>query len=172
MENKEEKIDVYLRKVTLDMGEPEYSMYQEIPREETGAENFANGLSFEEFQNFLVEQIKEEFSELNEETTPKINYIMYVDDYPIGDIAIRPGLNDYWKKYSGNIGYKIRPSERKKGYGKLMLKLALDECKKIGLDEILLQCNNKNIASRKIIERNGGILIKEDGNTLRYVIKI
>jgi predicted acetyltransferase len=39
-----------------------------------------------------------------------------------------------------------------------MLKLALIECRKIGLEKILLTCDTDNIPSNKVIQRNGGIL--------------
>lgn len=165
-------MNAYLRKIDLEMGELEYDMYQEIPKEEIGEENDANGLSYKQFRDFLLMKMAEENQELNEITTPRINYIMYVNDYPVGDIAIRPKLNDYWKKYSGNIGYKIRPSERKKGYGKLMLGLALENARKIGLTEVLLQCNNQNLFSKAVIESNGGCLITDDGKSFKYAIKL
>lgn len=61
----------------------------------------------------------------------------------------------------GHIGGGIRPSERKKGYATLMLKLALEKCKEIGLTKVLLVCNKKNTGSAKAIQNNGGILENE-----------
>ena len=162
----------YLRKIDLDMGKLEYDMYQEIPKEEMGSENEANGIAYEQFEAFLKERISEETAELNDESTPRIVYIMYVDDYPVGEIAIRPKLNQYWLEHSGNIGYKIRPTERKKGYGKLMLRLALEKCRELGINEPLLQCNSKNIASQKTIESNNGTIIKKDDSTNYYKINL
>jgi predicted acetyltransferase len=162
----------YLRKIDLDMGRLEYDMYQEIPKEETGSENDANGLSFDEFKLFLDKKINDEWQVLTDEFTPKITYIMYSDDYPVGEISIRPKLNDYWAEHSGNIGYKIRPSERKKGYGTRMLGLGLRECLKLGLSEALMQCNEKNYGSMKVIANNGGELIVKDEDTNYYKIKL
>jgi len=59
---------------------------------------------------------------------------------------------------SGHIGYYIRPSKRKMGYGKKILEMALPEAQKIGLKKVLLTCNDDNIGSIRIIESNGGVL--------------
>ena len=42
------------------------------------------------------------------------------------------------KKFSGNIGYGIRPTERRKGYNKINLYLGLIEAKKVGLEKITI----------------------------------
>jgi predicted acetyltransferase len=66
-------------------------------------------------------------------------------------------LNEDLLNIGGNITYEIRPSERRKGYGKKMLELALIEAKERGLDKVLITCDEDNIASKKIIEANGGV---------------
>ncbi len=81
------------------------------------------------------------------------------DEKFIGRISIRHSLNSYLEKYDGNIGFEIRPSERKKGYGNIILALGLEEAKKLGLKEVIITCNNLNIGSIKIIENNNGKLI-------------
>lgn len=57
-----------------------------------------------------------------------------------------------------------------------MIALALDECKKIGIEKVLMVCNKSNIASAKSIIKNGGVLENEvefNGKTLqRYWISI
>ena len=165
-------MNYYLKKINLNMSDLEYDMYQEIPKEETGAENEANGLTFIQFKEFLKKKNTEENEQLSNKTTPKITYIMYVNNYPVGEVTIRPKLNNYWLEHSGNIGYKIRPSERRKGYGKAILKLALSKCEELGINEPLLQCNNKNYASKKIIESSNGIIVRKVDNTNYYKIKL
>jgi len=75
-------------------------------------------------------------------------------------------------EYAGHIGYDISPDCRNKGYGNQILKLALEEAVKLGLQEVVLTCNIDNIASRKIIEKNNGILLTtifdEEDNEYRY----
>jgi predicted acetyltransferase len=75
----------------------------------------------------------------------------------LGRISVRHRLNANLEIEGGHIGYDVRPSERRKGYGTLMLKLALEEARKIGLKRVLITCDTDNIASAKIIEKNGGI---------------
>ena len=78
----------------------------------------------------------------------------------LGLIQIRLELKGYLIEFGGHIGYCVRPSERKKGYAKLMLHSALDVCKEIGLDKVLITCLESNIASAKTIEACGGIFEK------------
>ena len=76
-----------------------------------------------------------------------------------------------------HIGDGIRPSERKKGYATKMIALALEECKKLNIDRVLMVCFKDNIGSSKCTINNGGVLeneiIHEDGTIdQRYWIKL
>ena len=94
----------------------------------------------------------------------------------IGMINIRHTLNDTLLIIGGHIGYSIRPTERRKGYVKIMLYLALKKCQKLKLSTVLITCDDDNIASFKTIESLGGILenkIKYKGNLIRrYFIDV
>lgn len=94
----------------------------------------------------------------------------------IGHTNIRHEIPGKLAERGGHIGYAIRPSKQKQGYGKKILELALIEAKKLGLKKILLTCDDKNIASQKTIEANGGVLeniIELDGEMIRrYWIEI
>jgi len=94
----------------------------------------------------------------------------------VGAVNIRHRLNDALLKSGGHIGDGIRPSERKKGYATAMIALALEECRKLGIERVLMVCDKDNIASAKAIIRNGGVLeneIEEDGNIeQRYWIQL
>jgi predicted acetyltransferase len=76
----------------------------------------------------------------------------------IGHLTFRPLINARYLQRGGHIGYEIRPSKRRQGYGTAMLRLGLDEARAHGLDRVLLTCNEDNAGSRKVIERNGGQL--------------
>jgi len=164
---------VYLKEIEQSDGDDVYDMFQELPKVELGSENMANGmtkLQFEEHKKKLVDASNGVNLKKNE--TLKINYIMYDDNgRPVGSIALRPNPNKYWLEHSGHIGYSIRPSERGKGYGNAILRLVLEKAKGYGLSEVLLQCNEKNIASQKVIENNGGVRIKED-ESIYYKIEL
>ena len=61
---------------------------------------------------------------------------------------------------ASHIYYEINENERGKGYGKEALRLALDEARKIGLSSVVVTCNKNNLASKRIIEVNGGSYTK------------
>jgi predicted acetyltransferase len=95
----------------------------------------------------------------------------------LGAVNIRHYLNDYLLQFGGHIGDGIRPSERRKGYATEMIRLALIECKKLGIDKVLMVCDKSNIGSAKSIMKNGGILenefVDEDGEVnQRYWIDL
>ena len=79
------------------------------------------------------------------------------DDKVVGMIQIRHYFNDYLAKFGGHIGYSVRPSERRRGYAKEMLKMALPFCREIGLEKVLITCIDGNIGSEKTILANGGV---------------
>ena len=79
----------------------------------------------------------------------------------VGAVNIRHYLNDYLLAHGGHIGDGIRPSERRKGYATQMIQLALEECKILGINKVLMVCDKDNIASAKSIIKNGGILENE-----------
>ena len=95
----------------------------------------------------------------------------------LGAVNIRHYLTDALLKDGGHIGDGIRPSERRKGYATKMIHLALGECRKLGIDRVLMICNKDNIGSARSIIRNGGVLENEitssDGSVLqRYWIQL
>lgn len=79
----------------------------------------------------------------------------------VGAVNIRHYLNDDLFINGGHIGDGIRPSERRKGYATFMIRLALEECKKLGINRVLMVCDKDNIGSAKSIINNGGILENE-----------
>lgn len=99
------------------------------------------------------------------------------DNKIVGMVNIRLELNERLLRCGGNIGYGIRPSERRKGYNKINLYLALEICQNYGLEEILLDCNANNIGSKKSMEALGGILVsdyidREESHCLKYKINV
>ena len=79
------------------------------------------------------------------------------NDY-IGRLILRSEMNEYLRQMGGHIGYEIRPSHRRQGYGKLILKYGLERVKTFGLERVLLTCDEDILASRRIIESHGGML--------------
>ena len=84
-----------------------------------------------------------------------------VDDeksYFIGEIAIRHRLNDALSQRGGHIGYGVRYSEWNRGYGTKMLALALEKAKEMQISPVLITCNDDNLASARVMEKNGFVL--------------
>lgn len=115
---------------------------------------------------------------IKEGRVPATEYWLVDGNEFIGKISIRHYLNENLRKMGGHIGYTIRPSRRKLGYGTKMLSLALLEAKKLGIRKALITCDKTNIGSVKMIEKNGGILENEEAQDdgrpprLRYWIEI
>lgn len=84
------------------------------------------------------------------------------DNKIIGAINVRWNLPEEMKQFGGNIGYGIRPTERRKGYNKINLYLGLIEAQKLGLDKVKLDCDVNNLASAKTIQALGGTLEKTE----------
>ena len=114
------------------------------------------GESFEDFVNSFYDEMKG--VNLPEGYVPATMFWLIDNGEFIGRVQIRHKLAEALSKHGGHIGYYIRPSKRKMGYGKKILEMALLEAKKIGFEKVLLSCNDSNIGSRKIIEANGGVL--------------
>lgn len=89
---------------------------------------------------------------------PGIVWLAFLDERLVGIINLRYELSSYLANYGGHIGYSIRPSERKCGYGTQLLAAVLPLARQAGLDRVLVTCNDTNIGSQKIIEKNGDIL--------------
>jgi predicted acetyltransferase len=100
------------------------------------------------------------------------------DNRVVGMVNIRHYLNDYLLHYGGHIGYSIRKSERRKGYAKEQLRLALLECQRLGISNVLITCNKDNEGSRKTILSGKGILENEvinpenNGTIQRYWVAL
>ncbi len=83
------------------------------------------------------------------------------DKNVLGVIRIRHNIdNEFLSLEAGHIGYDVAPTHRNKGYAKAMLKQALSKAKSLGIDQALITADENNIASRKVIESNGGVFDK------------
>jgi len=74
----------------------------------------------------------------------------------LGLFNLRHQLNDNLRRFGGHVGYSVRPSERRKGYGTLLLTNAMELAREKDIDRLLITCEPANIASIGVIEKCGG----------------
>jgi predicted acetyltransferase len=111
---------------------------------------------FDTYELFLEELAKREGG--HGKWLPCTNYFFINENNRIlGMVDIRHELNDFLYQFGGHIGYGVRPSERRKGYATVILQLALEKCKELGIKEVLVTCDEDNIGSAKVILNNGGL---------------
>jgi len=90
--------------------------------------------------------------------TPSSLFFLLDENNILGAIDIRhsidhPNLRDFW----WHIWYGIRPWERRKWYATEILRLWLQEAKKLWINKVLISCHPENIASEKVILNNGWV---------------
>ena len=101
-------------------------------------------------------------------------YLWMVEDDPeahvVGRISLRHTLTPWLLEVGGHIGYAVRPSARGRGYATQALGLMLPVAAAHGIDPVLVTCDDANVASRRVIEANGGVLEDNRNGKLRFWI--
>ena len=161
-----------IKELNLNMGKDEWEMYQDIPFKENGQTNDCFGLPYENFKDYLSKEISRKQNEVTYDDTPVITYIMYVNNYPVGLICLRTKIDENWLKWSGNFYYKVRKSERGKGYATKMLELAKEKFRKLNFKEIYGNSSAGNASSSGVIEANGVELLEEVNGSRYYKITL
>ena len=91
------------------------------------------------------------------------------DEY-LGRVGIRHYLSDHLRRHGGHLGYEVRPSARGRGHATAMLAAALPAAAKLGIDPAHLDPDASNVASCRVIEKNGGVLDRREGEHLFYLV--
>jgi predicted acetyltransferase len=99
---------------------------------------------------------------------PCTTYWWVADRAYLGRLAIRHRLTPRLREVGGHIGYDVRPSARRRGHATAMLAAALPLAAAFGIDAALITCDAANVASRRVIEVNGGRFEDERGGMLRF----
>lgn len=89
------------------------------------------------------------------------------DEY-LGRLSIRHRLTVHLVYEGGHIGYEVRPSARRRGHATAMLAAALPMAAELGIVKALIDCDPGNIASCRVIEKNGGVLAGEYDDELCF----
>ena len=123
-----------------------------------GLKDVARGIPFEEWLEDVIKFQDKEYAESKGKVAASTFFtIRESDNKIVGMVNLRHYLNDYLSNYGGHIGYGIRPTERRKGYAKIQLYLALIEAQKLGIDKVMVDCINTNVGSEKTIIALGGV---------------
>ena len=125
----------------------------------------------ERYKNFDLARVEKDFAgfvrqlcemaegkNLPDGYVPETHYWLVDKTEFVGRVSIRHSLTEKLLKEGGHIGYDIRPSLRGRGYGTRILHMALPHARELGISRALVTCDATNSASRKIIERAGGVL--------------
>lgn len=131
--------------------------------------------ALESFQNYL-EDLLDYFSgnDLPQGEVRTSTFWLIDKEEVVGVVRIRHQEIEY----AGHIGYDISPRHRNTGYGFQILKLALKEAIKMGINDVIVTCDINNTASKKIIENNNGKLLatifdeEENEYLYKYIISL
>lgn len=121
------------------------------------AEYYLEGV--QDFERYIQSLIDESNGvNLKQDYVPCHHYwLVNAEKEIIGVIRVRHNIETpFLALEGGHIGYDVAPSFRGKGYGTAMLKLVLPKAGQLGIQKALITADEDNIASRTVIERNGG----------------
>lgn len=134
--------------------------YCETKRANTAVQNADwNTFQVEQFDEYVAYIRKLALGKDIGKATPQSRYWLIDGEKFIGEIHIRHRPSG--QVIPSHIYYEIAPQYRGQGYGKLILKLGLRKVKKLRLHTVTIVCHKENVASRRIIESNGGVLREE-----------
>lgn len=153
----------YLKQLSVDDGEAFYEMLQRIEAEVFAMHNEVNGASYPEYKTWLA-KMDDWANERNlpEGYVKQVTYWLMADDVPVGYARLRYKLTEKSREYGGSFGYAIDPIQRKKGYGFILINKLIALAKEEGIDEFFSMVDKNNVASNKIMLKNGGYIFKEN----------
>ncbi len=127
--------------------------------------NGTGGLDVDNYETWVKSSIKSHNGlQEKQDWVPASTYFVYnEEDILIGMVNIRHKLNKYLiLSGSGHVGYSVRPSQRRKGYATEILRKALNILKQdYNVNVAIIGCYKDNIGSKKAIQNNGGIFVRE-----------
>jgi predicted acetyltransferase/isopentenyldiphosphate isomerase len=102
-------------------------------------------------------------------------FLCFFKNNLVGLMNVRYEMDEKYRDIYGNIGYGVRPTERRQGFATEMLKHGLSVCQEHGMEYAILGCIKENIASAKTMIRCGGQLVREgsgykEGHINQYYI--
>lgn len=160
---------LYLQPVSLTDGRAFYDMLQRIPPE-NGFINSAYQMDYAEFPAWLEKKVHmSQGIGLEDWQVASSTYWLMDTGVPMGMGNLRHRLTDVLRERGGHIGYAVASNQTGKGYGKALLRLMLEEARRMGITEdILVTVYPGNTASRRVAEACGGQLRRETEERVYY----
>lgn len=144
----------------------EFVLYKSDTNGAGALDKILEGYSFEQALERCLNMENEEYAKKLGRCPGKTFLLIRENDNKIvGSINVRWNLTEEMKQFGGNIGYGIRPTERRKGYNKINLYLGMIEAQKLGLDKVMLDCDVANVGSAKTMQALGGRLERTEIDT-------
>ncbi len=162
-----------LRKINIRDAFPQWEYTTALPADENGLTNPYHGVSYDAYLEKVLPTIisYEHPSDMPDWFVPETYFYLWDGDCLVGEFRIRHRLTEALRNGAGHIGFSIRKDARGKGYGTAGLKLTIQIAKEmIQEEEIYLRVNKDNIASQKVMQKNGAYLAGEDEN--HYFMRI
>jgi predicted acetyltransferase len=118
---------------------------------------YREGMPFGRFLEVLADQ--QRGVNLPPDHVPSTFLFAFVGRRIVGRVSIRHSLNTALERVGGHIGYVVVPEFRRRGYASEMLRQSIEIARStLGIDRILVTCDDDNVGSMKTIEKNGGVL--------------
>jgi predicted acetyltransferase len=119
---------------------------------------YREGMPFRRYLEVLEEQ-EQGINLPSPQHVPSTFLFAFAGTTIVGRASIRHSLNEFLEREGGHVGYVVVPEFRRKGYATRILRLAIQIARdKLGLERVLVTCDDDNIGSIRTIEHNGGIL--------------
>ena len=122
---------------------------------------------FADYVRWVLDQSAEDTARPAQFVPSTTLWLVERDEY-LGRLGIRHRLTQDLLERGGHIGYDVRASARRRGYATQMLRDARPVAHALGIDPALVTCDVTNVASRRVIEHNGGVLEDQRGEKLRF----
>ncbi len=154
-----------LRKINMRDAAAQWEYTTALPADENGLTNPYHGVPYDEYVGTVLPKLisYEHPVGMPDWFVPETYYYLWDGDRLVGEFRIRHYLTDALCSGAGHIGYSIRKDMRGNGYGTAGLKLTLDIARGIiPEDEIYLRVLKDNIASQKVMLKNGARITGED----------
>lgn len=117
--------------------------------------DYTEGLSWSQYLDAL--EVHRRGVDLPVDRVPATFLVADVGGQIVGRSSIRHALNEFLAREGGHIGYGVGKGHRRRGYATEILRQSLIIARAVGIDRVLLTCDDGNLGSSAVIQRCGGM---------------